>query len=100
LDRLGVELVGADLDAIRRAEGRELFRDTITAAGLQVPESLIVSAVAEAESFPVPAIVRPAFTLGGTGGGVAHTREELQRVLAHGLEMSPVGPCLREGYTA
>jgi carbamoyl-phosphate synthase large subunit len=100
LDALGVELVGADLDAIRRAEDRELFRETITSAGLEVPESVIVSSVAEAESFPVPAIVRPAFTLGGTGGGVAHTRAELRAQVAAGLAASPISQVLVERFLA
>ena len=83
LDRLGVELIGADLDAIRRAEDRELFRETVAAAGLHGSrERDRRRRVAEAESFPVPAIVRPAFTLGGTGGGIAHTREELRAQVA------------------
>ena len=100
LDRLGVELVGADLDAIRRAEDRELFRETITARRPARPESVIVSSVAEAESFPVPAIVRPAFTLGGTGGGIAHTREELRAQVAAGLAASPIGQVLVERFLA
>src|SRR4029079_18983261 len=100
LDDLGVELIGAHLDAIRRAEDRELFRDTITAAGLHVPESVIVSSGDEAESFPVPAIVRPAFTLGGTGGGIAHSREELRAQVAAGIAASPIGQVLVERFLA
>ncbi len=70
----GVELIGADVDAIRRAEDRELFRETVQAAGLPAPR--IDRRVDSPDvDFPVPAIVRPAFTLGGTGGGVAHTHE-------------------------
>ena len=67
----GVELIGADVDAIRRAEDRELFRETVRAAGLPVPRSIVAST--PDVDFPVPAIVRPAFTLGGTGGGIART---------------------------
>jgi carbamoyl-phosphate synthase large subunit len=92
----GVELIGAGVDAIRRAEDRRLFRDTMLAAGLPVPESIVVSSVEELGSFPAPAIVRPAFTLGGTGGGLAATREELEAVVAHGLDASPVGQVLVE----
>jgi carbamoyl-phosphate synthase large subunit len=96
LERLGVELIGADVDAIRRAESRLLFRETMQEAGLPVPESVVVSSLDELPEFPLPAIVRPAFTLGGTGGGLASTRDELERVVAHGLEMSPVDQVLVE----
>src|SRR4051794_21623260 len=93
-----VELIGADLDAIRRAEDRELFRDTVTRAGLSVPESLVVSSVSELGGFPVPAIVRPAFTLGGTGGGVATSQSDLRRQVQVGLAASPVRQVLVERY--
>src|SRR5918992_722234 len=98
LDRFGVEVIGADAAAIRRAEDRLAFRETATAAGLQVPESIVVSTAAEAEGFSLPAIVRPAFTLGGTGGGIAHTRDELRAAVAHGLAASPVGQVLVERF--
>ena len=94
----GVELIGADVDAIRRAEDRELFRETVQAAGLAVPRSIVAST--PDVDFPVPAIVRPAFTLGGTGGGVAHTHGELAEKIAHGLAASPVGQVLVEEYLA
>ncbi|HZQ04794.1 MAG TPA: carbamoyl-phosphate synthase large subunit [Gaiellaceae bacterium] len=93
---LGVELIGADLDAIRRAEDRELFRETVRAVGLPVPRSVI--ARTPDVDFSVPAIVRPAFTLGGTGGGIAHTADELRAAIAHGLETSPIGEVLVEEY--
>ncbi len=93
---LGIELIGADLGAIQRAEDRELFRSTVHAAGIPTPRSVIAHD-ANVE-FPLPAIVRPAFTLGGTGGGVAHTPDELRRAIAHGIEMSPVGQVLVEEY--
>src|SRR5690349_4071586 len=76
LERFGVELIGADYDAIHRAEDREAFRETMESAGLRVPWSTIVTSIAEVESgladgsIGLPAIVRPAFTLGGHGGGV------------------------------
>src|SRR5215218_7909731 len=92
---LGIELIGADLAAIRRAEDRELFRSTVQAAGLPVPRSVVAH---EPVEFPLPAIVRPAFTLGGTGGGIAHTREELRAAIAHGVAASPVGQVLVEEY--
>ncbi|HUK96634.1 MAG TPA: carbamoyl-phosphate synthase large subunit [Gaiellaceae bacterium] len=94
----GVELIGADVDAIRRAEDRELFRTTVQAAGLAVPRSIVAST--PQVDFPVPAIVRPAFTLGGTGGGVAHTPAELAAAIERGLAASPVGQVLVEEYLA
>ncbi len=96
LDRLGVELIGADVDAIRRAEDRSAFRDTMRAAGLPVPESIVVTSLAGLEGAPLPAIVRPAFTLGGEGGGLASTREELVRRVEAGLAASPEGQVLVE----
>ena len=74
LERLGVELIGADYNAISRAEDRELFRQTMTDASLRVPRSAIAMSIADAEAavaeLGLPFIVRPAFTLGGSGGGV------------------------------
>ena len=97
LDELGVELIGAGFEAIRRAEDRELFRETVRDVGLKVPESVIVT---EAEDLPAelhfPAILRPAFTLGGHGGGIAHDRDELEAELERGLRESPVGQVLVE----
>jgi carbamoyl-phosphate synthase large subunit len=93
---LGVELIGADLEAIRRAEDRELFRTTVHAVGLPTPRSIV--ARSSDVSFPLPAIVRPAFTLGGTGGGIARTEAELKAAIAHGLDMSPVSQVLVEEY--
>jgi len=95
---LGVELIGADLGAISRAEDRELFRETVHAAGIPTPRSIV--AHSPDVDFPVPAIVRPAFTLGGTGGGIAFTQEELRDAIAHGLAMSPVHQVLVEEYLA
>jgi carbamoyl-phosphate synthase large subunit len=92
----GIELIGADVDAIRRAEDRELFRTTVQSVGLQVPRSIVAS-TADVE-FPLPAIVRPAFTLGGTGGGIAHTREALVAAVTRGIASSPVGQVLVEEY--
>src|SRR3954447_12294349 len=97
LDALGVELIGAGLDAIRRAEDRELFRDTVRRAGLKVPESVIVRDPVELPpDLSLPVILRPAFTLGGHGGGTARTREELERMLERALAESPVGQVLVE----
>ena len=78
LDDLEVELIGAPIDVIRRAEDRDLFRETVRAAGLRVPESIVVTSVDDVpEGLSLPVILRPAFTLGGHGGGTARTREEL-----------------------
>ncbi len=100
LERHGVELIGADLDAIRRAEDRDLFRDTMVAAGLRVPRSVIATTLDDAgaarEELGLPIIVRPAFTLGGRGGGIARTAEELDEVAARGLKASPIGQVLLE----
>ena len=96
LERYGVELVGADVDAIRRAEDRLAFRAAMQAAGLPVPESRVVHSLAELPEVPLPAIVRPAFTLGGSGGGIATTREELRAQVELGLRRSPLGQVLVE----
>jgi carbamoyl-phosphate synthase large subunit len=102
LERFGVELIGANYDAIHRAEDREAFRKTMEGAGLRVPWSTIVTSVAEAEqklaegSIKLPAIVRPAFTLGGEGGGVAHDETELRQVVSEGLAASPINQVLVE----
>ena len=95
LAEFGVELLGASVDAIRRAEDRLLFRETMRAAGLPVPRSEVVTAP-DARPAILPAIVRPAFTLGGSGGGIARTEEELDARIAAGLAASPVGQVLVE----
>ena len=100
LERHGVELIGADYDAIRRAEDRELFRTTIEEAGLRVPRSAIVSSIAEADralpDIGLPAIIRPGFTMGGQGGGVAYTEAEFRQRVGEGLAISPIGQVLVE----
>ncbi|MFL5863478.1 MAG: carbamoyl-phosphate synthase large subunit, partial [Solirubrobacteraceae bacterium] len=100
LERYGVELIGADYDAIDRAEDRERFRDTMTAAGLRVPRSVIAHSTQDAHGalseLGVPFIVRPAFTLGGTGGGVVRTAADIERVVGGGLAASPIGQVLLE----
>src|SRR5947209_15386911 len=94
LERYGVELIGADYEAIDRAEDRERFRDTMTSAGLRVPRSTIARSVKDAEDaledIGLPFIIRPAFTLGGTGGGVVRDRGELRRLVGRGLDASPI----------
>jgi carbamoyl-phosphate synthase large subunit len=102
LERFGVELIGADHAAIRRAEDREEFRRTMNEAGLGIPWSRTVSSVAEVEagladgSIALPAIVRPAFTLGGQGGGVGGSETELLQVVSEGLAASPINQVLVE----
>jgi carbamoyl-phosphate synthase large subunit len=100
LGRHRVELIGADYDAIRRAEDRELFRATMERAGLRVPRSAAVKSMREAErALPevgLPAIVRPGFTMGGAGGGIAWTEPEYRQVVAEGLAASPIGQVLVE----
>ena len=80
----GVELIGADLAAIRTAEDRSLFRAAMEAAGLAVPESVVVTSLEQLADRPVPAVVRPAFTLGGRGGGLARNRDELRATVSRG----------------
>jgi carbamoyl-phosphate synthase large subunit len=96
LDELGVELLGAPVDVIRRAEDRELFRAAVQTCGLFVPESRIVTSPDDVEDLSVPAVVRPAFTLGGHGGGFAADREALRRQVARGLAESPIRQVLVE----
>src|SRR5439155_20036877 len=94
---LDIELIGAGPDVIRRAEDRELFRETVRLAGLKVPESTIVTDPADLPidlSFPV--ILRPAFTLGGHGGGTARSWSELEGLLERALAESPVRQALGE----
>jgi len=94
LERFGVELIGADYDAIRRAEDRQLFSETMEKAGLRVPRSAVVESIAEAEralpDLGLPAIVRPGFTMGGEGGGIARTEVEFRERVAEGLAASPI----------
>jgi carbamoyl-phosphate synthase large subunit len=98
LEEYGVELIGANYDAINRAENRELFDETMQKAGLRTAKNVIVETLEDAiEAIPeigLPAIIRPAFTLGGRGGGIAHTREDYERIVAGGLDASPIGQVL------
>jgi carbamoyl-phosphate synthase large subunit len=100
LSRHKVELIGADYEAIRRAEDRELFRSTMERAGLRVPRSAAVKSMREAEAvlpeIGLPAIVRPGFTMGGAGGGTARSETEYRQVVAEGLAASPIGQVLIE----
>ena len=100
LEKHGVELIAASREAIDMAEDRELFRDAMTEIGLEVPASSIARSMEEAlskqEEIGFPTIIRPSFTLGGTGGGIAYNREEFKQIVAHGLEMSPTTEILLE----
>lgn len=100
LEEYGVEILGTDLKAINKAEDRELFRDLMNEIHEPVPESDIVHTVEEAVHFAnsigYPVVVRPAYTLGGTGGGFADNEEELRDIAANGLKISPVHQCLIE----
>ncbi|MFC7363721.1 MULTISPECIES: carbamoyl-phosphate synthase large subunit [Bhargavaea] len=100
LDELGIEVLGTKLDAINKAEDRELFRSLMNELDVPVPESDIIHNLEEAKAFVAeigyPVIVRPAFTLGGTGGGICHDDKELEEIVASGLKYSPVSQCLLE----
>lgn len=100
LEELGIELLGTKLSAIDQAEDRDLFRTLMKELNEPVPESEIVHTVAEALTFAeqigFPLIVRPAFTMGGTGGGICDNEEELKEIVKNGLKLSPVNQCLVE----
>jgi carbamoyl-phosphate synthase large subunit len=96
LDELGVELIGAPVEVIRRAEDREQFREAVRACGLDVPASRIVTSLDELDEIVLPAVVRPAFTLGGHGGGFADTAAALAQQVERGLLESPIGQVLVE----
>lgn len=100
LEKYGVELIGAKASAIEKAESRELFRKAMENIGLKVPKSFIVHSIAEAEraakELGFPIIVRPSFTLGGTGGGVAYNIEELREIVSAGLEASLIHQVMLE----
>src|SRR5436190_915234 len=96
LAELGVELIGAPLDVIRRAEDREEFREAVRGVGLKVPSSRIVTGVDELGGISLPAVIRPAFTLGGHGGGFVESVEQLYRQVERGLAESPIGQVLVE----
>jgi carbamoyl-phosphate synthase large subunit len=96
LEELGVELIGAPVEVIRRAEDREEFREAVRRCGLKVPSSRIVTSLDELADVSVPAVVRPAFTLGGHGGGFAEDHAALRRQVERGLAESPIGQVLVE----
>ncbi|MGZ4808011.1 MAG: carbamoyl-phosphate synthase large subunit [Thermoanaerobaculia bacterium] len=100
LERYGVELIGANYNAIKTAEDRQLFKETMTRIGVEVPKSGYAATVEEAEDLVArlgyPLVIRPSFTLGGSGGGIAYNVEELRSIVARGVELSPVHHVLVE----
>ena len=100
LERHGVELIGAKAEVIDRAEDRLKFRDAMAAIGIESPRSAIAHSMAEAREAlaltGLPAVIRPSFTLGGTGGGIAYNKEEFEQIVAGGLEASPTTEVLIE----
>ncbi len=100
LEQYGVELIGASKQAIEMAEDRDLFRQAMKRIGLEVPHSGVAHSMEDAlavlEEIGFPAIIRPSYTLGGTGGGIAYNREEFVEICEHGLELSPVSELLIE----
>jgi carbamoyl-phosphate synthase large subunit len=100
LHRYGVELIGANLDVIKKGEDRQLFKEAMQRIGLDVPDSGYARSVADAEELAIelgfPLVIRPAFTLGGAGGGIAYNIDELRDIVAGGVALSPVGECLIE----
>ena len=93
LEELGIELIGAKADVIDKAENRERFKECMDSIGLENPRSKVVHTLQEARDYldeiGLPAIIRPSFTLGGTGGGVAYNRDEFERIVKDGLDASP-----------
>ncbi|HYM62451.1 MAG TPA: carbamoyl-phosphate synthase large subunit [Thermoanaerobaculia bacterium] len=100
LQRYGVELIGANYEAIKTAEDRQLFKECMARIGVEVPASGYAASVEDAERFAIsigyPLVVRPSFTLGGSGGGIAYNLEELRTIVARGLDLSPVHKVLVE----
>jgi carbamoyl-phosphate synthase large subunit len=100
LDKFSVELIGAKLEAIKKAEDRLLFKDAMQKIGLDMPRSMLVNNIRDGLEFAAkigfPVVIRPSFTLGGSGGGIAYNREELMEILSRGLDLSPVHECLLE----
>ena len=100
LERLGIELIGAKLEAIKKAEDRLLFKDAMNKIGLDMPKSQLVNNVSDGLAFAgkigFPVVIRPSFTLGGSGGGIAYNREEMTEILSRGIDLSPVSECLIE----
>ncbi|MEV4639023.1 carbamoyl-phosphate synthase large subunit [Actinoplanes sp. NPDC049548] len=100
LDKYGVELIGANIDAIRRGEDRQLFKDIVAKAGGETPRSRVCHSMDEVKAtvaeLGLPVVIRPSFTMGGLGSGMAHTDEDLERIAGAGLAASPVHEVLIE----
>jgi carbamoyl-phosphate synthase large subunit len=100
LEKFGVEMIGARAEAIDKAEDRQLFREAMTKIGLETPRSMMAHTRAEAldalDTIGLPAIIRPSFTMGGTGGGIAYNREEFLDIAERGLDASPTSQILIE----
>ncbi|WP_101722581.1 carbamoyl-phosphate synthase large subunit [Eggerthella timonensis] len=100
LDRYGVEMIGCDLEAIERGEDRKLFNDCMESLGIETARSGYAYSLADAEAIVAelgyPVVLRPSFTLGGAGGGIAHDARELMEIVGQGLELSPAGEVLVE----
>jgi len=100
LEKFGVEMIGARADVIQKAEGRESFKEAMIKIGLDVPRSKVVRNMDDArealEAIGLPLIIRPSFTLGGSGGGVAYNREEFEEKVRYGLKLSPINEVLLE----
>jgi len=100
LEEYGVEMIGAKLDAIKTAEDRELFKAAMDRAGLDMPRGFFIHSLEEAlkhqSELGYPTIIRPSFTMGGSGGGIAYNAEEFERIVSHGLDLSPISEVLIE----
>ncbi|HLE55544.1 MAG TPA: carbamoyl-phosphate synthase large subunit, partial [Rhodothermia bacterium] len=100
LERHGVELIGANYEAIKTAEDRQLFKNKMVSIGVDVPQSAYAASVDDAEQFATtigyPLVIRPSFTLGGSGGGIAYNVEELRTIVSRGVDLSPVHRVLVE----
>jgi carbamoyl-phosphate synthase large subunit len=100
LEKYNVELIGAKLEAIKKAEDRLLFKDAMNKIGLDMPRSALANTVSGGLEFAAkigfPVVIRPSFTLGGSGGGIAYNRDEMTEILSRGIDLSPVGECLIE----
>src|ERR1700693_4428532 len=100
LEKFGVEMIGARADVIDKAEDRQKFKEAVQRIGLEAPKSGVARPLAEAqeirEQIGLPCVLRPSFTMGGSGGGIAYNKEEFSELIGRGLELSPVGEVLIE----
>ena len=100
LEKYGVEMIAANAEVIDKAEDRQKFKEAMIKIGLEVPKSLVVRSMADAETarltIGLPCVLRPSFTMGGTGGGIAYNRDEYIQIVTRGLELSPTGEVLVE----